>query len=208
MLAAHAAGALDGDERAIVQAHVDDCEECSRDLVQWQAAGTSIALGVPERPMRADVSDRIRDRLMARARAEAPPSAVTMGSRRDPAGAHCTPRSDWVREMAGWVAAAGFASLLLTHHAFHRPLSVGWIAAAVLGLMFVATAMVALRQRERMAALESRLGGNDEADDRDHGSRRRFPDRDRASASAAQHESAGHSHGQHHPARDDGAHVE
>nr|MBA2670750.1 hypothetical protein [Gemmatimonadota bacterium] len=35
---------------------------------------------------------------------------------------------------AGWLVAAGLATLLFTHHSFHRPLALGWGLSGVLAL--------------------------------------------------------------------------
>ncbi|HEV2148045.1 MAG TPA: hypothetical protein VGR37_11635, partial [Longimicrobiaceae bacterium] len=58
---------------------------------------------------------------------------------------------------AGWLVAAGLASLLLTHHTFHQPLAFGWVVASVLGIALFAIALYVAAERRRSATLRERL---------------------------------------------------
>lgn len=51
---------------------------------------------------------------------------------------------------AGWLVAAGMASLLLTHHSFHRPLDLGWLAASALGVVALVLGYQVYSLRKRL----------------------------------------------------------
>jgi anti-sigma-K factor RskA len=100
-LAAEALGALDGDEREQVHAHLAGCPECRAELEELREAAALLAHAAPHRPLERARSDRLRARLLARAaadRQQPAPQVVSLASRR---------RSP----LPAWLAAA--ASLLL-----------------------------------------------------------------------------------------------
>jgi hypothetical protein len=55
------------------------------------------------------------------------------------------------------MVAAGLAGVLLIHHAIHRPLAYGWLAAGALMIALVAVGGYARVQRGRVLALRARL---------------------------------------------------
>lgn len=57
----------------------------------------------------------------------------------------------------GWMVAAGLAGLLLMHHAIHRPLDYGWLAAGALTIVLVMVGGHARVQRARALTLRARL---------------------------------------------------
>lgn len=131
--------ALEGPEREAVLAHLAGCEECAHALAGL-CAQVAPAPGLRVRPMEPVRSERVRARLLARAREE---------RHRGGRGA--------LAAAGGWLVAAGIATLLLTHHAFHRPLSMGWVAAALLGIALFGAGVYIVVQRRRLAALRREL---------------------------------------------------
>ncbi len=89
----------------------------------------------------------VRKRLLARTKGAA--RGGKQGARRSPHAA------------GGWIVAAGLAVLLLTHHAFHRPLSVGAGGAAALGAALLGAALWIMAERHRSAVLRERLAALD-----------------------------------------------
>ena len=60
MIPAHALSTLDAaDERALNQ-HLAECDECRRELADWEATAASLALGA--KPM--EPSPQVRDKLL------------------------------------------------------------------------------------------------------------------------------------------------
>jgi hypothetical protein len=57
----------------------------------------------------------------------------------------------------GWMVAAGLAGLPLMHHAIHRPLDYGWLAAGALTIVLVAAGGYARVQRARALTLRASL---------------------------------------------------
>jgi hypothetical protein len=49
------------------------------------------------------------------------------------------------------------AGVLVVHHAIHRPVAYGWLAAGVLVLLLLALMLYTRAQKERIMALEQRL---------------------------------------------------
>ena len=135
-------------ERRQVLAHVRECAECAATLEEYRAATGELALLLPEAPMSDIGRASVRRRLLARARS----------------GDHRRPGREWRRGWAGWAVAAGLAGVLLMHHAVHRPLDYGWLAAGGLMVVLVLVGIYAWVQRARVATLELRLDGREEDD--------------------------------------------
>ncbi len=143
-------GALAGPDRDALLAHVQTCDECALALAGVQDALLAVLYLPPPRPLEAWRSEEVRDRVLGRVEGAAPspsPVAAEAGRR----------RSARFGAASGWVAAAGFAALLLTHHAFHQPLQFGWLVAAGLGTGLSGTAVYLLTERRRSALLRERL---------------------------------------------------
>lgn len=159
LLAANALDGLEPEDQLRVLEHLQDCPACSAALQEYRETAVLLAYGAPARRMDPQRSDRLRARLLAEARAdrsraeqvqavEAPNVPIALVPRR---------RSrDWGR-WVGWAVAAGLSSLLLTHHAFHRPLSLGWLAAAILGMLLVGVGIYAVIQRDRVRRMEQEM---------------------------------------------------
>ena len=66
MIPAHALSALDrADEHALTE-HLTDCEECQRELADWEATAASLALSAdPLEP-----SEQVRERIFTRIKSE------------------------------------------------------------------------------------------------------------------------------------------
>jgi hypothetical protein len=145
-----ALGALAGPDRDALLAHVHTCDECARSLAGVQDALLAVLYLPPPRPLEARRSEEVRGRLLGRVAGAGPsPFPVAAESRRR--------RLARFGPASGWVAAAGFAALLLTHHAFHQPLQFGWVVAAALGTGLSGTAVYLLTERRRTALLRERL---------------------------------------------------
>jgi hypothetical protein len=155
MLPEAALGTLDGSDLRQVLAHARECAECAGLLAEYREVVAGLALVAPQLPLDQDGAIRLRARLLARARedmrASAPkPDVVAGGRRLSPSGPTAT---GWM----GWAVAAGLAGVLLMHHAVHRPLDYGWMAAGALTVILVAVGGYALAQRGRASALRDRL---------------------------------------------------
>jgi anti-sigma-K factor RskA len=70
VLAAEALGALDGQERAHLLAHLAGCEACRAELAELRGTAGLLAAAAPSAPMDAARSGRVRARLLARAAAD------------------------------------------------------------------------------------------------------------------------------------------
>ncbi|MEW5931325.1 MAG: hypothetical protein AB1941_27990 [Gemmatimonadota bacterium] len=149
-----ALAALAGPDGHALLAHLRECPECARALEGVQDALLAALYLPPPHAMDAARHDTVRERLLARASGAAP-DASAPPARRPLALAG---------GVGGWMVAAGLATLLLTHHAFHRPVQFGWVVASVLGAVLFGAALYLLgerrrseRLRERLAALEQEL---------------------------------------------------
>jgi anti-sigma-K factor RskA len=69
-LAAEALGALDGEERTLLHAHLAACRACRAELAELRAGAGVLAYASPPAPMDAARSNRVRARLLARAAAD------------------------------------------------------------------------------------------------------------------------------------------
>ena len=127
-------------------AHVQGCVECSAELEEYRAAAGELALLLPEARMSDIGRTSVRRRLLARARA----------------GNHPRPAVGWRGGWAGWVVAAGLAGVLLMHHAVHRPVDYGWLAAGGLTVVIVLLGIYAWVQRSRVAVLRRLLAGRED----------------------------------------------
>jgi hypothetical protein len=141
---------LAGLEREALRTHVEECAECAGMLGEVCSAVGLLCPASP-RPMDPARSEQVRARLLARAREDAHRRAA---ARQAESAARARPG---VLGAAGWLTAAGLASLLLTHHAFHRPLALGWLAAAGLGIALFGAAAYIFIQRRRAATLRDRV---------------------------------------------------
>jgi hypothetical protein len=144
LLAASRSGALAEEERTQLLDHIVGCGRCQRALFAVGGEG-SLASLVSDRAMPEPASARIRGRLLARAAAERRGGVAAAVAR-----VRATP-------VAGWLVAAGLASLLLLHHGFHRPLGLGWPVASVLGVLSFVLLVQLLLERRRASDLRGRL---------------------------------------------------
>jgi anti-sigma-K factor RskA len=69
-LAAEALGALDGEERTLLHAHLAACEACRAELAELRAQAGVLAYASPAAAMEPARSNRVRARLLARAAAD------------------------------------------------------------------------------------------------------------------------------------------
>ena len=148
-LAAEVFGTLPPEESAAIDRHLESCPDCAAEIGELRDAAALLASVAPPRRMEAATATRIRVRLLDRAAAErlAPP--------RHPAFSR--PSTLRIGAWSGWLVAAGLASLLLTHHSFHRPIAGGWLVAGMLAAALILLTAYALRQRRENAQLRNRL---------------------------------------------------
>jgi anti-sigma-K factor RskA len=175
-LAAEAAGALDGDERERLLAHLAGCASCSAELEALRVSAALLAFSAPARPMEPARSARVRARLLARAAedrdsvtqvAPAPPvsaedrDSVTQIAPASPvAGGDAdvtlvgappapviTPRAAPVRTEPDVIPITA---------ARRRPSILPWLAAAASLVLLVGAGLYAASLRERLSTAEAR----------------------------------------------------
>ncbi len=154
MLPAAALAILDRADLERVLNHVQHCAECARLLQDYREVTAGLGLLLPRREMDPTRAAAVRARLLARTRRDR--HAIP-----DPALATVVPRARGPTFLAdrwtGWTVAAALAGLLLIHHAVHRPLDYGWLAAGVLTVLLVALGLYASVQRGRLSGLQKHL---------------------------------------------------
>jgi hypothetical protein len=134
---------LSGAERAALLVHLRECGECAGALAKVQDALLAALYLPPPRPMHPAHAVDVRERLLARIASAA--RGAEQGARRMP------------HAIGGWMVAAGLAVLVLVRHAFQRPLNVGSVVAAVLGVALFGAARYITAERHRSAVLRERL---------------------------------------------------
>lgn len=130
-------------EGAALVVHLRECGECAGALARVQDALLAALYLPPPRPMHPAHTVDVRERLLARIAGAA--RGAEQGARRMP------------HVIAGWTVAAGLAVLVLVRHAFQRPLNVGSVVAAVLGVALFGAARYITAERHRSAVLRERL---------------------------------------------------
>jgi hypothetical protein len=146
-----ALAALAGPDGDALLAHVQACGECSRGLAEVQDALLAVLYLPPPRSLDAERSETLRERLLGRAAGAAPAPAPALAAVPPPR------RPLELIGAGGWLVAAGLATMLLTHHSFHRPLQFGWIVASALGAALLGAALYLLGERRRSVYLRERL---------------------------------------------------
>jgi anti-sigma-K factor RskA len=76
LLALAALGALSAEDRAAIEAHISWCAECRKELAELRDAAASVGASLPPRPMETERNERVRARLLRRAKSES--AEVTM----------------------------------------------------------------------------------------------------------------------------------
>src|SRR5512140_2216451 len=69
-LAAYALGALDPEETAALEAHLQTCESCRAELEDYQGVSTGLLAALPPRPPRAAVKRALQKQLAGQSRRE------------------------------------------------------------------------------------------------------------------------------------------
>jgi anti-sigma-K factor RskA len=92
LLPAHAIGALDADERAVVDAHVSSCADCTAALTEYNAVAFGLARAAPQHAPRSELRASV---LTAAGRSQNKPAALDTTS--------------WRERLQGWLRRPGFA---------------------------------------------------------------------------------------------------
>jgi anti-sigma-K factor RskA len=154
-LGAEALGALSGDERERVLAHVAACEACRAELDALRETASLLPHAVPARPLAPTRAADIRARLLARAAADAASAArddVTIEAAPVPAPLP-VPRVD--AEPAR--PAPSRADVIpITAARRGRGAMPGWLAAAAAVLLLIGTGVYASGLRRQVDALQAR----------------------------------------------------
>ena len=152
MLPAAALGILDRTDLDQVQSHVQQCAECAGLLEEYQEVTAGLGLLLPHRGIDPARAASLRARLMARAsrdlHAKVPDPTLAPVPRA---------RAFLAGRWTGWTVAAALAGVLLMHHAVHRPLDYGWLAAGALAVILVSLGLYASVQRGRLSVLQAQL---------------------------------------------------
>ena len=146
LIPAAALSALEEAEMQEVLSHAATCDECSRSLAEYRDVVVALDAAVPTPDRDEQAARAVRERLLARARAERGAGPRSRGGLRK--GAEL-----W----SGWAVAASLAGLLVVHHSVHRPLNYGWLVAGALMLALVGVFVYARVQAGRAAALRDRV---------------------------------------------------
>lgn len=149
--AVHNGGISPADRQRLLD-HVAGCAQCRRALAA--AVGGVVAGGVGGEGLDPIRSANLRARLLDRAANDRKIEALSGRSGFNlPAG-------------SGWLVAAGLATLLLSHHAFHRPLMLGWVLSAFLGFICFGLGVNAFVQRRELDRLRKELRQSSAAEKR------------------------------------------
>lgn len=155
MLVAAALEILDSADLRQVLDHVSSCAECGQLLPEYREVAAALAGLLPPRRLDPARSALLRARLIARTKGD------FAGGKAEPKAATLVPRplraAFIVDRLAGWVAAAVLASVLLVHHGIHRPLDYGWVAAGAIMIAFAAVSVYARVLRGQVSALRTRV---------------------------------------------------
>lgn len=136
-------GGISPAERQRLLDHMAVCAQCRAALAA--VVGGVVPRGVDGDDLDPARSAQVRARLLNRAANDRQIEALSGRSRFNlPAG-------------GGWLVAAGLATLLLSHHAFHRPLMLGWVVSAFLGFLCLGLGVNALVQRRELDRLRKEL---------------------------------------------------
>lgn len=136
-------GGISPAERQRLLDHMAGCAQCRRALAG--VVDGVVPAGVGEEALDPLRSAKLRARLLERAANDRQIEALSGRSRlRLPAG-------------GGWLVAAGLATLLLSHHAFHRPLMLGWVVSAFLAFVCFGLGVHAFVQRRELDRLKREL---------------------------------------------------
>lgn len=148
LLPAAALDVLGREEGEQVRLHLAACADCVRELESYRRVTADLAFSVESRDLAPDRRAAVRDRLLARVRAE-PREEAALAPARLP--------TRFLGPWPGWLVAAGLAGVLLMHHAVHRPLDYGWFAAGALLVALLTLGCYAGLQRRRLQRLRQRL---------------------------------------------------
>lgn len=161
LLPAAALACLTAAESDGVQAHVARCPQCARILSEYQEVVGTMSLLVPERGFSRARREVVWTRLQARIHQATDIQATDIASVTRPAAALPRWEGQVAGRWAGWAVAAGLGGVLLMHHAVHRPVDYGWLAAGAMGIIVVVLAIIVGMQSRKLTDLQARLAGRD-----------------------------------------------
>ena len=150
LLPAAALDVLEPAELADVMDHLRGCAACAQLRSDYGDGIARLSLLLPLRPSNPARAQRARARLLARAHAD-----------RHSTGSTSPGFTAGMRRAGGWMVAAALAGVVLIHHAVHRPIAYGWLAAGILSVVLVGLGVYARIQRRRVAELERRMKADD-----------------------------------------------
>jgi anti-sigma-K factor RskA len=165
-LAAEALGALDGEERTLLHAHLAACEACRAELAELRAQAGVLAYASPPAAMEPARSSRVRARLLARAAADRGDSPTDASDRTLVSAAPARDKDDVTQVVP--VAAVPAASprdrddetqvIPITAAASkRRGTMLPWLAAAASLVLLIGAGAYALNLRERVDALSGQV---------------------------------------------------
>lgn len=166
-LAAEALGALDGEERTLLHAHLAACPACRAELAELRASVGTLAYAAPPVPLEAGRSDRIRARLLARAAADrdsgedaaADSTLVAPAPSVAPARPRSLPPLDDGDDVTRVIPITPAPSR-------RGPSRLPWLAAAASLLLLLGTAAYAMTLRGRVATQAAWMSAADEQQNR------------------------------------------
>lgn len=163
-LAAEALGALDGEERTLLHAHLAACQACRAELAELRASVGTLGYAAAPVPLEAARSDRIRARLLARA-------AADRGARGDADGLDRTvvapPPPVAAARPSRFTAEDDETQVIpITAAPSRRPSRAGWLAAAASLLLLLATGAYALSLRAHVLTQSAWMGAAEEQQNR------------------------------------------
>jgi anti-sigma-K factor RskA len=175
-LAAEALGALDGEERSLLHAHLAACQACRAELAELRASVGTLGYAAPVAPMEAGRSNRVRARLLARAAADGrggERDGMGAGGRGDLAGGDGMDRTVVGPPPPALARPSRFAAdddetqvIPLLAAPARRPSRAPWLAAAACLALLLVTGAYALSLRARVLTQAAWMSAADEQQNR------------------------------------------
>jgi anti-sigma-K factor RskA len=159
-LAAEALGALDGEERTLLHAHLAACQACRAELADLRASAGTLAFAAPPAAMDAARSGRVRARLLARAAADRAPGNGETAADRTLVAPAPRPVATRVDDDVTRVIPIGAAP------SRRGPSRLPWLAAAASLVLLLGTGAYALSLRGRVQTQAAWMNAAEEQQNR------------------------------------------